>query len=83
MSKGKTIQRISNKKRGRPRVRFNFWFMVILFMVTFVAFFVLYMVSANINDDFFGDDLTAVVTEKEKAQTPTSPTGTGQPQRLR
>lgn len=78
MSKGRTIQRISNKKRGRPRVRFNFWFMVILFMVAFVVCFVLYMVAANINDNFFGDEFNVTVAESDTAPTADQqPTGSG------
>lgn len=56
MEKNHTIQRISNKKRGRPKVRFNFMMLIIIPLLTFLTCFILYMVSANINGDFLDED---------------------------
>ncbi|MBQ9899030.1 MAG: hypothetical protein IJM44_06210, partial [Ruminococcus sp.] len=77
MAKGRTIQRISNKKRGRPRVRFNFWFMVILFAIGFAACFILYMVAANINDNFFSEEFASVSSEADSGKTAQTPSGSG------
>ncbi|MCM1133589.1 MAG: hypothetical protein NC340_08980 [Ruminococcus flavefaciens] len=56
MEKNRTIQRRSSKKKKKPKVRFNFWVMFIIFALSFIACFVLYMLAANFNDDFFKDE---------------------------
>lgn len=56
MEKNRNIQRKSIKKRKRPKVRFNFWVMFIIFVISFSACFILYMLAVNLNDDFFKDE---------------------------
>lgn len=56
MSKKGTVHHISSKKRSRPKVRFNFWVLVIIFVISFGACFGLYMLAANTHDDFLDDD---------------------------
>ena len=77
MEKKHTIQRISNKKRGRPKVRFNFMVVVIMTLITFAVCFVLYMIKANVNGDALSNDnetktaettTTAQTTEAASAQ---------------
>lgn len=66
MEKNRNIQRKSIKKRKRPKVRFNFWVMFIIFVLSFAACFVLYMLAANLNDDFFKNEFdNAVVSTQD------------------
>lgn len=68
--KKKSITRISDKKRGRPKIRFSFWGLIIIFFLSFAACFVLYMVAANFNDNFFKDEFeNVVVDEKDTSET--------------
>ena len=53
MSKKRTVHRVSDSKKNKPFVRFNFWLMVIIFGLSFIACFVLYMIAANLDDNFF------------------------------
>ena len=55
MDKKRTVQRISNKKRGRPKIRFNFMVLVIITAITFALCFILYMIKANISGDALDD----------------------------
>lgn len=53
MSKKRTVHRVSDSKKNKPFVRFNFWLMVIIFGLSFMICFVLYMIAANLDDNFF------------------------------
>ena len=53
MSKKRTVHRVSDSIKNRPFVKFNFWLMVIIFGLSFAVCFVLYMVAANLDDNFF------------------------------
>lgn len=53
MSKKRTVHRVSDSRKNRPFVKFNFWLMVIIFGLSFAVCFVLYMVAANLDDKFF------------------------------
>lgn len=57
MENNRTVQRKQNKKKKRPKIRFNFWVMVIIFLLSFAVCFILYMLAANLNDNFFDDEL--------------------------
>ncbi len=61
MEKNRTVQRKSSKKRKKPKIRFNFWVMFIIFVLSFAACFILYMLAANLNDDFFRDEFDGVI----------------------
>ena len=56
MDKKHTIQRISNKKRGKPKVRFNFMIIVIICLLVFAICFVFYMINANVKGNALDDD---------------------------
>ena len=64
MSKKGTVHHISSKKRSRPKVRFNFWVLVIIFVISFGACFGLYMLAANTHDDFLDDDEKSSSTQE-------------------
>ncbi len=53
MSKKRTVHRVSDSKKNKPFVRFNFWLMVIIFGLSFMACFLLYMLAVNLDDNFF------------------------------
>lgn len=63
MAKTKNVQRISNKKRGRPKVRFNIGGFILIFVLSFAACFGFYMAAANLNDNFFNDEFGGVSVE--------------------
>lgn len=65
MEQKRTIQRKQSKKKKRPKVRFNFWVMFIIFVLSFIGCFVLYMLAANLNDDFFKDEFEDAMIEME------------------
>ncbi len=58
--------RKSSKKRNKPRVRFNFWVMFIIFVLSFLTCFILYMLAANFNDDFFEDEFDELPISEEQ-----------------
>lgn len=62
MEKKRTVQR-RHKKKNRPKIRFDFWLMFTIFLLSFTACFVLYMLAANFNDDFFKDEFNHDITE--------------------
>lgn len=64
MEKNRTVQRKSSKKRKKPKVRFNFWLMFIIFVISFTACFILYMLAANLNDDFFRDEFDGTSVQR-------------------
>lgn len=63
MAKVKNVQRISNKKRGRPKVRFSIWGLILIFFLSFASCFGLYMMAANKNENFFKEEFDGVVVE--------------------
>ena len=66
MAKKRTVQHISSKKRSRPKVRFNFGVLLVIFILSFASCFGLYMVAANTQDDFLADDAKdKVVVQKQ------------------
>ncbi len=67
MAKNKSITRISNKKRGRPKVRFSIWGLILIFMLSFGGCFALYMIAANFNENFFEEEFDNVVVEDENS----------------
>ena len=65
MEKNKNIQHRSSKKRKKPKIRFNFWVMFIIFILSFVACFILYMLAVNLNDDFFKDEFDNTIVDTQ------------------
>ena len=80
MEKKRTVQRISNKKRGRPKVRFNFMVIVIIAALTFTACFILYMVRANISGNALDDNYskTTVVVQNNTISSASGEAGAGE-----
>lgn len=68
MAKNKSITRISNKKRGRPKVRFSIWGLIVIFALSFAACFVSYMIAANFDEDFFENTFDHVVVDDNDVQ---------------
>lgn len=56
MEKNRTVQRRKGKKKGRPKVRFRLGTLLMIFILSFVACFVLYMSAANLNDNFLNEE---------------------------
>ena len=74
MAKKKSITRISNKKRGRPKVRFSIWGLILIFFISFGACFTIYMLAANFDENFFEKAFdTAVVEEKNDGTSSDTP----------
>jgi len=68
MEKKGTIHRISNKKRGRPKIRFNFGILILIFALSFAGCFALYMIAANTNDDFLDDSDDKIVVQEQATE---------------
>lgn len=64
MEKNRTVQNRRSRRKGKPKVRFNFWVMVIIFILSFVSCFLLYMLAANFNSDFFKDEFDSNIAEE-------------------
>lgn len=56
MAKKKSITRISDKKRGRPKIRFSIWGLILIFVISFSAWFIIYMGAANFNENFLEEE---------------------------
>ncbi len=56
MEKKKNVRKITDKKKNRPKIRFNIWMLIIIFALSFAGCFILYMIAANLDEDFFKDD---------------------------
>lgn len=63
MAKNSNVRRISDKKKNKPKIRFNIWVMIIIFALSFAGCFVLYMAAANMDENFFSDEFSTVVEE--------------------
>ncbi|MDE5556162.1 MAG: hypothetical protein K2J32_00515, partial [Ruminococcus sp.] len=48
--------RKKSKNLKRPKIKFNFGVLLIIFILSFTACFALYMTASNLNEDFFTDD---------------------------
>jgi hypothetical protein len=64
----KNVRRISDKKVNRPKVRFNIWMLIIIFFLSFAGCFVLYMVAANLDEDFFSGEYSTIIEESEVSE---------------
>lgn len=71
MAKKHNIQKVRTKKQGKPRVRFNFWMLVIIFALSFVGCFGVYMAAANINDNFLDENPKKTVVQSKTTETST------------
>ncbi|MDE6834797.1 MAG: hypothetical protein K2J39_11215 [Ruminococcus sp.] len=48
-----------SKNLKRPKVRFNFGVLLVIFVLSFTACFALYMTAVNLNEDFFRNEFNA------------------------
>ena len=64
MAKKKSITRISDKKRGRPKVRFSLWGLIFIFLLSFLGCFIIYMLAANMNQNFWEEEFDKIVVEE-------------------
>lgn len=67
MAKNNNVRRISDKKKNRPKIKFNIWMLIIIFALSFAGCFVLYMAAANMDENFFSDEFSAVYEESSGA----------------
>lgn len=66
MKKNTKSRKISDAKRKKhPKIRFNFMILIIIFVLSFAACFALYMVAANLDDNFFPEEEGSAVTAPE------------------
>lgn len=65
MSKKNNVRRVSDKKKKRPKIRFNIWMLVIIFALSFAGCFILYMAAANLDENFFDDESSSSVSGTE------------------
>lgn len=63
--------RKKSKNLKRPKVKFNFGVLLVIFVLSFTAFFALYMTAVNLNDDFFKEEFNKAMTldNSENSQT--------------
>lgn len=73
MEKRRTIQHISTKKRGRPKFRFNFGVLIIIFLLAYGGCFALYMIWANMNGDIFEESGIETSVAESSVQTEAEP----------
>ncbi|MDE6679030.1 MAG: hypothetical protein K2K02_08320 [Ruminococcus sp.] len=64
----KNVRKKAAKKYKRPKIRFNFGVLLIIFILSFSACFGLYIMSANLNEDFFAEKFDALI-EEESSET--------------
>lgn len=74
MSKKRTVRKVSDNKRGRPFIRFNFWMLVIIFGLSFLGCFILYMLAANVSDNFFDEEFSVSSVSESESPIDTSTT---------
>jgi len=70
--KKRTVHRSSSKKKNRPKLRFSIGWLIFIFILSFLACFILYMLAANFNPDFFLEEFSSIsdIVPEEK---PTEP----------
>lgn len=51
----KNMKKKSSKKLKRPKIKFNFGILLIIFILSFSACFALYMTAVNLDEDFFNE----------------------------
>lgn len=60
-----------SKNLKRPKVKFNFGVLLVIFVLSFTACFAIYMTAANLNEDFFRNQFDAeiVIDTAESSET--------------
>ncbi|MCR5109670.1 MAG: hypothetical protein K6B38_02030 [Ruminococcus sp.] len=74
--KGRNVRRSSGRRKNRPKIRFSIWGLILLFAFAFAVCFVLYMVKANLDEDFleeeFGSSIVAETVTEPAAEEDTT-----------
>ena len=58
--KKRTVHRSGSKKKNRPKLRFSIGWLIFIFILSFLACFILYMLAANFNPDFFLEEFDSI-----------------------
>lgn len=75
MGKKRVVQHKSKKKKDKPFIKFSAGMLIFLFLLSFTACFVLYMLAANFNSNFFADEFgTSEIVTEESSDTTESAT---------
>ena len=61
-------RKISDRKYSKPKLRFHFGILILIFVLSFSACFALYMFSANMDDNFFEKQENKGKSTVEKSQ---------------
>ncbi len=75
--KKRTVHRSGSKKKNRPKLRFSIGWLIFIFILSFLACFILYMLAANFNPDFFleeFDSISDIVPEEKPTEAPAEET---------
>lgn len=56
MEKSRNVQRKKIRKKGGPKLRFKFGVIVTIFIFSFAICFLIYMINANVNDNFLNEE---------------------------
>ncbi|MBO4876552.1 MAG: hypothetical protein J5501_00935 [Ruminococcus sp.] len=72
--KKRTVHRSSSKKKNKPKLRFSIGWLIFIFIISFLACFILYMIAANFNPDFFLEEFDSIsdIVPEEKPTEPTT-----------
>ena len=67
MAENHNRKKTSGKKKAKQKVKFNFGVLIMIFILSYLGCFLLFMTVANLNDDFFKDEFTnnIKITEEE------------------
>ena len=67
MAENHNRKKTSGKKKAKQKVKFNFGVLIVIFVLSYIGCFLLFMTVANLNDDFFKDEFTnnIKITEEE------------------
>ncbi|MBR0140690.1 MAG: hypothetical protein IJM19_00400, partial [Ruminococcus sp.] len=67
MAENHNRKKTSGKKKAKQKVKFNFGVLIMIFILSYLGCFLLFMTAANLNDDFFKDEFTnnIKITEEE------------------
>lgn len=82
MEKSRNVQRKKTRKKGGPKLRFRFGGIISIFIFSFALCFLVYMINANVNENFFNaqfgnvsavpgvenDEDNLLASEKSKAE---------------
>lgn len=67
MPQNRQIQRNSGKNKSKPKLRFNFGMLLVIFILSFTGCFLLYMIAANTNDYFFEEEFNSNILTEESS----------------